>query len=94
MCTHTILPRIKGDRRVPRPSDIQIFALSTDQTGFLQDGYPILFASEESLQDVAKTIRLAAQGETNPIGRIGGLDQARWKDTSVEIERFIFRMCL
>ncbi|KAK7686550.1 hypothetical protein QCA50_010150 [Cerrena zonata] len=57
-------------------------------TAEYHDGYPILFASEESLHDVSKSIRLAADGENSPIGRIGGMNQDRWKDNDVEIERF------
>ena len=53
-----------------------------------QDGYPLLFASEESLQDVSRTVQQAASSEDGPMGRIGGIDRERWKDTSVEIERF------
>ena len=52
-----------------------------------QDVYPLLVASEESLQEVAKAVREAAQvGEGEP-GRIGGINSERWKDGELEIER-------
>ncbi|CAL1693880.1 unnamed protein product [Somion occarium] len=57
-------------------------------TAVFQDGFPLLFASEESLQDVAQTVRTAASGDENSFGKIGGLDNDRWKDGNVEIERF------
>ncbi|KAI0348181.1 hypothetical protein BDW22DRAFT_1350346 [Trametopsis cervina] len=53
-----------------------------------QDGYPLLVASEESLDAVRTAIRNAANGGSGGIGKIGGMDYDRWKDGNIEIERF------
>ncbi|KIP10154.1 hypothetical protein PHLGIDRAFT_66205 [Phlebiopsis gigantea 11061_1 CR5-6] len=53
-----------------------------------QDGYPLLVASEESLDAVASAICQAAQIAPDQPGRIGGMNRERWSDEKVPIERF------
>lgn len=55
-------------------------------TSVFQDGYPVLVASEESLEAVAQAVNDAAK--PNAPEKIGGLDQARWQQEKVPIERF------
>ena len=52
-----------------------------------QDGYPLLFASEESLDAVASAICEAAKIGPDQPGRIGGIDRERWSNERVPIER-------
>ncbi|OBZ68462.1 Mitochondrial amidoxime-reducing component 1 [Grifola frondosa] len=57
-------------------------------TAVFQDGYPFLVVSEESLEQVRRLVSLAAHKSQDDDGRIGGLDQRRWVDGDVEMERF------
>ncbi|EKM48020.1 uncharacterized protein PHACADRAFT_266593, partial [Phanerochaete carnosa HHB-10118-sp] len=60
-------------------------------TAVFQDGYPVLFASEESLEAVAQAVNdTAKSGPDSPgaLGKIGGMDHARWEKEKVPIERF------
>lgn len=51
----------------------------------LQDAYPLLVASEESLAEFQKDVREFVKNEGEPIG---GLDYTRWAKGEVNIERF------
>ncbi|KAL4242361.1 hypothetical protein ABKN59_011788 [Abortiporus biennis] len=64
-----------------------VFPNMSDAIAFYKvvDVYPILITSEESLVEVSKSIQRAANGE---YGYIGGLDIDRWRDGTIEIERF------
>ncbi|KAJ3484313.1 hypothetical protein NLI96_g5731 [Meripilus lineatus] len=73
---------------VPRPCPPTTDFPKLEANSVFQDVYPLLVASEESLQEVAKAVREAAEvGEGEP-GRIGGINSERWKDGELEIERF------
>ncbi|KAI0076832.1 hypothetical protein K474DRAFT_1597320 [Panus rudis PR-1116 ss-1] len=53
-----------------------------------QDAYPLLVASEESLEALSDRIKQAAQiGDDQP-GKIGGLNREIWKDGNIKMERF------
>lgn len=73
-------PRIRACEPTPTFPD-----LKADHV--FQDGYPLLLASEESVLSVGSSIRDAATGESPELGKIGGLDQERWKNGDIEIER-------
>jgi uncharacterized protein len=53
-----------------------------------QDGYPLLVASEESLDAVEMAVHRAASCGPTEGGKIGGIDRGRWYDGELEIERF------
>ncbi|GJE89452.1 hypothetical protein PsYK624_055530 [Phanerochaete sordida] len=57
-----------------------------EATAVFQDGYPVLIASEESLEAVAAAVNNAARPDAPE--KVGGIDQARWQREKVPIERF------
>ncbi|EMD31142.1 hypothetical protein CERSUDRAFT_120106 [Gelatoporia subvermispora B] len=57
-------------------------------TAVFQDGYPLLVASEESLQAVTAKVQEAARREKGEEGWVGGMDRTRWHDGEIEMERF------
>ncbi|GBE77201.1 hypothetical protein SCP_0100730 [Sparassis crispa] len=56
-------------------------------TTLFQDGFPLLIASEESLQRLQERIHTAAVKSPEEV-HIGGLDHARWRDGELPMERF------
>ena len=49
----------------------------------------MLVVSEESLVAVGSAIRDAANGTSQNLGKIGGMDREHWKASSIEIERSV-----
>ena len=56
---------------------------------FSKDVYPVLVASEESLDAVASAVNKAAQIGPDEPGKVGGIDHERWKRERVPIERCV-----
>lgn len=54
----------------------------------MQDGYPVLVASEESLEAVASAVSSAAKIGPDQPGKIGGIDHERWQREKVPMERY------
>lgn len=54
------------------------------------DGYPILIATDSSLDDIAKRVKVAAnaEGDGEDTFKIHGLDKESWKEKEFVIERF------
>lgn len=54
------------------------------------DGYPILIATDSSLEDIAKRVRVAAtaKGDGEDTFKIHGLDKEVWKEKEFAMERF------
>ncbi|THH02362.1 hypothetical protein EW026_g528 [Hermanssonia centrifuga] len=77
---------MKGPTLRPCPPSLAFPGLKAN-TDF-QDGYPLLFASEESLEEVDKAIRKAAHVGPGEPGKVGAMDQERWKKGKIEMERF------
>ncbi|KIO24191.1 hypothetical protein M407DRAFT_103277 [Tulasnella calospora MUT 4182] len=59
-------------------------------TAAFQDGYPILVATDSSLEDIAKRVRSAAnaEGDGEDTFQIYGLDKEVWKEKEFAMERF------
>ncbi|KAG8899358.1 hypothetical protein FRC01_010574, partial [Tulasnella sp. 417] len=54
------------------------------------DGYPILIATDPSLEDIAKRVKVAAtaEGDGEDTFKIHGLDKEVWKEKEFAMERF------
>lgn len=54
------------------------------------DGYPVLVATDSSLEDIAKRVQLAAktEGDGEDTFKIHGLDKDFWKEKEFAMERF------
>ncbi|KAG8896615.1 hypothetical protein FRC01_011704, partial [Tulasnella sp. 417] len=55
-----------------------------------QDGYPILIATDSSLEDIAKRVKVAAnaEGDGEDTFHIYGMDKEVWKEKEFAMERF------
>lgn len=76
-------------RKGPRPRAVDATPSFPDlkSTAAFQDGYPLLIASEPSLQDIARHIRTAATDKEDKL-KIYGLNKEVWKDKEFAMERF------
>ena len=68
--------------------------LVSQATRCAQDCYPLLVASEESLDAVEMAVHRAASCGPTEGGKIGGIDRGRWYDGDLEMERYVGPHCV
>ena len=81
---------MKGPKR--RPCDPTLTSPDLNASAMFQDGFPLLLASDESLDNVGDEINRWASGEVNG-ERIGGIDDV-WKASRVPMERRVHSLSL